>query len=56
MDKMQKAVIYTRVSTDEQAKNGLSLEGQETAARQYCEREGIEVASYSVTLGSRPNG
>jgi DNA invertase Pin-like site-specific DNA recombinase/DNA-directed RNA polymerase subunit RPC12/RpoP len=51
MDKMQKAVIYTRVSTDEQAKNGLSLEGQETAARQYCEREGIEVAKLFCDAG-----
>ena len=41
---MQRAVIYTRVSTDKQAKNGLSLKGQEDAAREYCAREGIDVA------------
>ncbi len=51
MDKMQKAVIYTRVSTDEQAKNGLSLKGQEDAAREYCRREAIEVAEVFCDAG-----
>ena len=48
---MQKAVIYTRVSTDEQARNGLSLQGQEAAAREYCKREGIEVAEVFCDAG-----
>jgi len=48
---MQKAVIYTRVSTDEQAKNGLSLKGQEDAAREFCKREGIEVAEVFCDAG-----
>ncbi len=51
MTKMQKAVIYTRVSTDEQARNGLSLKGQEDAARDYCKREGIEVAEVFCDAG-----
>jgi len=48
---MQKAVIYTRVSTDEQAKNGLSLKGQEDAARDYCKREQMEVAEVFCDAG-----
>ena len=51
MGKMQKAVIYTRVSTDEQAKNGLSLKGQEDAARDYCKREQMEVAEVFCDAG-----
>ena len=51
MADMQKAVIYTRVSTDEQAKNGLSLKGQEDAARDYCSREGLEVAGVFCDAG-----
>jgi site-specific DNA recombinase len=42
---MTKAVIYTRVSTDEQAKNGLSLKGQKDAAIKYCQDGNIEVAA-----------
>ena len=37
------AVIWTRVSTKEQAENNLSLETQEKACREYAERNGIEV-------------
>ncbi len=48
---MFKAVIYTRVSTDEQARNGLSLKGQEDATRDYCLREGIEVAMVFCDAG-----
>ncbi len=48
---MHKAVIYTRVSTDEQAKNGLSLKGQEEAARDYCKREGIAIAGLFCDAG-----
>ena len=35
-----KAVIYTRVSTVEQAEN-YSLATQESGCREYCERNGI---------------
>src|SRR5437868_4886173 len=40
---MHSAVIYTRVSTDEQAKTGLSLENQEKACREFAERSGYKV-------------
>jgi site-specific DNA recombinase len=39
----QRAILYTRVSTDEQARSGYSLAQQLEALRAYCEREGYEV-------------
>ncbi len=54
-----KAVIYTRVSTTEQLDN-YSLENQERACREYCERNEIEVAKVfrekgaSATTVERP--
>ena len=51
MYEMEKAVIYTRVSTDEQARNNLSLKGQEDAAREYCLREDIEVVKVFCDAG-----
>jgi site-specific DNA recombinase len=47
---MLRAVIYCRVSTKEQTKN-LSLPVQEKACRDYCEREGYEVAAIFVDEG-----
>ncbi len=44
------AVIYCRVSTKEQTKN-LSLEIQEKACRDYCERYGLEVDRLFVEEG-----
>ena len=40
---MKKAVVYTRVSTDEQAKNNLSLKGQKDAIDDYCKRLNIKI-------------
>jgi site-specific DNA recombinase len=40
---VKRAVLYTRVSTDEQARSGYSLAQQLEALRAYCEREGYEV-------------
>ena len=37
------AIIWTRVSTKEQAENNLSLETQEKACRDYANKHGIEV-------------
>jgi DNA invertase Pin-like site-specific DNA recombinase len=34
---MMKAVIYIRVSTEDQATNGLSIENQEAKCRSYCD-------------------
>lgn len=42
----KKAVIYTRVSTDEQAEKGSSLALQEETLRRECQRLGIEVAEH----------
>ena len=39
----RKAILYARVSTDEQAKSGYSLAQQKEALRQYAAREGYEV-------------
>ena len=38
-----RAILYARVSTDEQARSGYSLAQQLEALRGYCEREGYEV-------------
>ena len=54
------ALGYVRVSTDEQATNGGSLAGQETALRDYAERQGWDVEIVSEpglsgkTLSARP--
>ena len=44
---MKTAVIMSRVSTDEQAKTGYSLDIQEKALREYCADKNIEV-SYTI--------
>src|SRR5215208_5788466 len=40
---VKKAVLYARVSTDEQARSGYSLAQQLEALREYAAREGYEV-------------
>lgn len=42
---MQRAVVYLRVSTDEQAESGLGLESQLSACRAAAERLGLAIAS-----------
>lgn len=42
-NKKSRVVIYTRVSTDDQAIRGYSLQDQEARLRQYCEIQGHEV-------------
>ncbi len=44
--KKKTAVIYTRVSTDEQAEKGFSLRDQEEKLRKYCEDKGINVVAH----------
>ena len=39
----KRAILYARVSTDEQARSGYSLAQQLEALRAYCEREGYKV-------------
>lgn len=43
---MKKAIIYVRVSTDEQAEKGYSLTHQEERLRLYCLNHNIEVVSF----------
>ena len=42
---MRQAITYRRVSTNEQGKSGLGLEGQAEALRRFNEAEGFEVAA-----------
>src|ERR1700687_2354203 len=46
-----RVVIYTRVSTDEQAKSGTSLTAQKAACVEYCERQGYKVSKIFVEEG-----
>ncbi|HEX7904871.1 MAG TPA: recombinase family protein [Chitinophagaceae bacterium] len=41
--KQKKAFLYIRVSTDEQADKGYSLNHQEERLRSYCQFQNIEV-------------
>ena len=47
----ERVVVYTRVSTEEQAKGGTSLAGQKAACLEYCERQGYKVARVFVEEG-----
>jgi site-specific DNA recombinase len=49
--RMGKAVLYARVSTEEQAKRGYSLAQQLEALREYVAREGCEVLEEVVDAG-----
>jgi site-specific DNA recombinase len=56
---MRKAIIYIRVSTDEQADKGYSLRHQEEFLRKYCELNNIQVIDlvkedYSAKTFLRP--
>ena len=44
--KHKRAIIYTRVSTEEQAEKGTSLRSQEDGLRKYCSSNGIEVVHH----------
>ena len=44
--KPKTAIIYTRVSTDEQAEHGFSLAHQEDLLRKECARRGIHVVAH----------
>lgn len=43
MNKSKKAVIYCRVSSDKQAREGTGLQSQEKRCRDYCLNNGMEV-------------
>ncbi|MBB1285924.1 recombinase family protein [Flavisolibacter sp. BT320] len=42
----KRAIIYVRVSTDEQADKGFSLQHQEERLRNYCELQNIQVVGF----------
>ncbi len=46
MKQAKKAILYVRVSTDEQAEHGHSLANQEEKLRSYCAANNIEVAGF----------
>lgn len=48
---MIKAAIYIRVSTQEQAQEGLSLAAQENLLRSYCKQTGYDVTNVYVDEG-----
>jgi site-specific DNA recombinase len=58
------AAVYSRVSTDEQVREGVSLQAQEARGRAYCELHGLslervyrdEAVSGSKPLAERPQG
>jgi site-specific DNA recombinase len=56
---MKKAILYIRVSTDEQAERGHSLAYQEEKLKMYCQLKGIEIIKlykedYSAKTFERP--
>lgn len=56
---MRKAILYIRVSTDEQADKGYSLKHQEERLYKFCEMQGYEVVEifkedYSAKTFNRP--
>lgn len=48
---MKNAVLYCRVSTDDQAENGVSLADQESRLRSYCVAMGYQVLDVLVDAG-----
>jgi site-specific DNA recombinase len=48
---MPRVAIYTRVSTEEQAKEGYSLAAQKERLEAYCEAQGWEVVAHYVDEG-----
>jgi DNA invertase Pin-like site-specific DNA recombinase len=61
---VEKALAYVRVSTTEQAREGVSLEAQEERIRAYCQMSGLslmtvireEAVSAAKLLANRPGG
>lgn len=49
---MKKAIIYRRVSTSEQGKSGLGLDGQLATLERFCAAEGFEVVDGFVDVAS----
>lgn len=49
--KMKQATAYIRVSTQEQATEGVSLEAQQTRITAWCETNGYELATVCIDAG-----
>ncbi|WP_343732084.1 recombinase family protein [Duganella sp.] len=49
---MKKAIIYRRVSTTEQSKSGLGLDGQLATLERFCATEGFEIVDGFVDVAS----
>ena len=49
-----KAIGYIRVSTQEQAKEGISVDNQEAKIRAYCDCQGWELVKVFGDEGSSP--
>src|SRR5690606_10059296 len=43
---MKNAIIYTRVSTDEQAEKGFSLRHQKEQLENYCQQKGYRILNH----------
>ena len=48
---IKNAAGYIRVSTEEQARKGISLESQEAAIRQYCARNELKLIDLYIDRG-----
>jgi len=48
---MKKTAIYIRVSTDEQAKSGYSVEAQKKNLTEYCKRYNFDLIEYYIDSG-----
>ncbi|MGA1846231.1 recombinase family protein [Deferribacter abyssi] len=48
---MKKTAIYIRVSTEEQAKSGYSVEAQKRHLTDYCKRQGFALIDYFIDSG-----
>jgi len=48
---MPKVAIYTRVSTEDQAKEGFSLSAQKQRLEAYCDAQGWDIADYYIDDG-----
>src|SRR4051812_46887950 len=47
-----RAVIYIRVSTEEQAEDALNLVNQEKRCRNYCQQKGLTIVESFVDAGA----
>ena len=52
--KQEKVVIYTQVTTQEQAKKGYSLEAQQENLRKYAKENNLEIIKEFSDIGSAP--